>query len=356
MMGISSAGGADDGAADPYAAAIGHYASAGRSDLVKTHWERPVSVGLIRQALQHLRAGGAGPAIHALDVGAGAGEGFDLLDAAVRQAQHPLSFRYTALDRSSAMLRLAVERLAGRAGLITPIAADIVDYPYTDDPAQLYLSSGAPYSELSDAAFGLVLEGICAAISRRPQPAAMIVDVYGRYCPAWLPVSAPRWVYSMSFFRDTQWPPTRDMAFYTPGQIEHLFTGLLTGDLRARLVRLAFADRSVFAGRHTAGGAYNPRLPRIRTIVNALLAGDTAVAPAALHIPADTVRETRGFRDLGEQAAKTLASRVDRWNELARQEPLSTLLARLHALNDGFGADAIGAGHYLTMLAFFSAG
>ena len=355
-MSISPAGRAGDGAADPYAAAIGHYASAGRSDLVKTHWERPVWVRLIRQALHHLHAGGAGAAIHALDVGAGAGEGFDLLDAAVRQAQHPLSFRYTALDRSSAMLRLAVERLAGRAGLITPVAADIADYPYTDDPAQLYLSSGAPYSELSDAAFRLVLERICAAISRRRQPAAVIVDVYGRYCPAWLPVSAPRWVYSMSFFRDTQRPPTIDMAFYTPGQIEQLFTGLLTGDLRARLVKLAFADRSVFACLHTAGGAYNPRLPPIRTIMNALLAGDTAVAPAALHIPADAIHGTQGFRDLGRQAANTLTSRVDRWNELVRHEPLSTLPSLLHALNDGFSPDAIGVGHYLTMLAFFSAG
>lgn len=359
MRSNSPTGGSGAGVAadDPYAAAVHHYASARRSDLVKTLWERPVLVRLVGRALRHLRGepGNSGAALHALDVGAGAGEGFDLIAAAALAVGHPSTFRYTALDRSDVMLRLAVTRLEKRAELIKPVVGDMADHRYTDDPAQLYLSSGAPYSELTVAQLTTAVRRICAAISCSRQSAALILDVYGRYCPAWLPVSAPRWLYSMNFFYDTEWPPTREMGFYTPGQLDCILAAALTEELRGRLTEVTFVDRSVFAGRHTTTCAYNPQLPRIRTIVNAVLAGDTAAVPA-LRVPSEAVLETPAFRSLDEQAAQTLSARIDSWNELVRCGPTGSLTTRLHALNDSIGAAAIGGGHYLTMLALFAAG
>jgi hypothetical protein len=253
------------------------------------------------------------------------------------------------------MLQLAERRL-GVAERFTPVVDDMKHYPYADDPAQLYLSVGAPYSELSEAQLGSVLGDIFTAIACSPEPAVLIVDVYGRYCPAWLPVSGERWAYSMTFFQDTVRPPTREMSFYTPRQLELLLVEALKGGLSTRLAELTFIDRSIFGSRHTATGAYNASLPQIRMILNEVLAGDKRLVPK-LYIPPEAVTQTLTFQELDGKTARRLDLAITQWNQLlVRQDtPLPRLVASLEALNNNIGKSAVGVGHYLTMIAYFSA-
>src|SRR5438094_7210600 len=97
---------------DPYAsAAVGHYLSPGRTDYVKALWERPQMIALLRDALGFIRPEPAVPGpLRVVDLGAGAGEGYDLIMAAGLPAGSLLE--YVAVDRSRAMLGLLSRHLA----------------------------------------------------------------------------------------------------------------------------------------------------------------------------------------------------------------------------------------------------
>jgi len=78
----------------------------------------------------------------------------------------------------------------------------------------------------------------------------------------------------MSFFCDTPTPPEMEMSFYTPRRLLVQVNRALSGcEMRSRVRGIPFADRSIFTSRHTSTGLYNPRIPRIRDVVNGLLSG-----------------------------------------------------------------------------------
>ncbi|ADD45700.1 class I SAM-dependent methyltransferase [Stackebrandtia nassauensis] len=338
------------GETDLYADALGHYRSPDRGDAVKVDWERPDYVGLLRVALRHVRAGRRG--IRVVDLGAGAGEGWWLTRAALGRGVH---FGYTAVDSSPSLLALGERRLGGEAGVRFRLT-DMRDFDFAADPTDVYLSVGAPFSELDEESFAEVVRGIGMAVASRRGPSAVVLDVYGRDCLSWIPVAADRRTYSMTFFLDAASPPTRDMRFYTRGRLERVIHNGLTDAARNRLTGLVFSDRCVFSSRHTLTGAYNPDVPRLRTAVNALINGeDVPDGDRGLVIP-----EKAYLPHLGATPShRALARTVDTWNKTVHTGLLGgrrSLARSLRGLNQITGTAAAGIGHYLTVVALFAAG
>lgn len=340
---------------DQYAGAIGHYSSPGRADAVKKLWERPAFEDILVTALRYV--GDQHGPLRVIDIGAGTAEGFKLLSRAATRAIPSKPFAYTGIDTSRAMLDLAAAQLEAEAVAPELVHADMVHYDFSSSPADLYMSTGAPYSELTECQLSKCLTHLFHAIESSSSPSVVIVDVYGANCLAWLPVAAPRRTYSMSFFLDTESPPTREMGFYTPSDLGRIFYNSLTGRARRRLDALKFHDRSIFTSRQTTTGLYNEGLPPLRTIVNEILMGQgTHQLVETLHIPSIASSALELLQQRDKRSAVQLEQLVRCWNSIVQRHnspPYSPLLHALHDLNSSSGLDSVGFGHYLTMVAFF---
>ncbi|MGW7410195.1 class I SAM-dependent methyltransferase [Streptomyces sp. NPDC054833] len=306
-------------------------------------------------ALRYL--GGQHRPLHIIDIGAGAGEGFSLLSRAVERAIPSKPFTYTGIDASRAMLDLAAAQMDSEVGATELVHADMIHYDFSSCPADLYMSTGAPYSELTERQLCTCLTRQFHAIERSSSPSVVIVDVYGTNCLAWLPVAAPRRTYTMSFFLDTKSPPTREMRFYVPSDLGRIFHKALTAQAWRRLDALNFYDRSIFSSRHTTTGLYNADLPPLRTILNEILGGHrTHRLVEALHIPSKASSALERLQQRDKRSAVLLEQLIRRWNRRVQRHnspPYSPLLHALHDLNSTSGRKSVGVGHYLTMVAFF---
>ncbi len=334
----------------PYRGASAHYTSPGRRDEVKRHWEEPASAAVLARAVEQLPEASRRRPLRVLDVGAGTGDGLQLLRRALRE--HDLAVEgldYVGLDADAEMVGTARElhRDDPEAGF----EQHDVRLPLPPRPVDLVMSAGVPFShltvdEMHDALTALVSAG------RGDAPTALVVDVLGRHSVEWpRHWGTRRWTYAMSFFSGIDEVPTSEMTTYAR---DDLLGAVDTAVTRAgaRLLSAEFHDRAVAVGRHTATLAFNDAIPRYRDLVNELLRGEAerdlgelAFAPPAGDAPPEVHAFFAAFSEawnvrLTEAAA--LEQRVGA-NPRTRLALARSLRALEHGLERG-----LGVGHSLT--------
>jgi hypothetical protein len=342
-----------------YEHGLAHYSSLARSDFVKRTWERPQFVRLLADALSHIfgRAKSS-VTLKVVDIGAGAGEGYGLVRDAFVALDLTPRFHYLAIDSSRSMLALGEKKISSIdkvAGEVQFFADDMRSADYLSHSADLFLSVGVPYSHLREAELQEVSWRIFEAMAARPSPSVAIFDVLGRYSIEWLPLSGERVrEYEMSFFSNTEKAPVFPMTFYSRDDLANALSTGIHQKLGRRIEQTRYWDRSVFVGRHTATGLYNERLPRIRSLVNALAASADAT-PEQITSSLSLRREDIGIGDvtLPEEIAEYLEDRRRSWNravELFSEERLSTtkVCEALRSAERADQASGVGAGHSLT--------
>lgn len=294
-----------------YEAAVAHYLSPSRRDAVKRLWEEPVNHQVIAAALDGLDRLG-GPASHELDVsrpltvvdiGAGTGDGLTLFEGGLQRAARPeRPWRYIGIDPDPAMIE-AGQALHQDRPTAAFVEGDVRDDLPVDE-ADVYLSAGVPWSHLTHTEFTEALSTLFTTIARARRPAAVVLDVLGRYSIEWTPRWAlDQWDYAMSFFEGAGDDHiAAPMSFHSRSSLDQ---ALRSAERRSGVAVAAssYRDRSVMVGRHTATGTFNPSLPRYRSAVNALYAGDTTLDLAELRFtpPAHAAPEavTRFFAEFG---------------------------------------------------------
>ncbi|GGV21691.1 class I SAM-dependent methyltransferase [Streptomyces spectabilis] len=267
---------------DAYAPGLDHYASRHRRDAVKRLWEEPVTFSILRAALAQVPTSRS---LSVMDIGCGAGEGLHLLRAlhATRALADLPRITYRGLDLDEGLLRLAAR---------THHEEDDAEFWHGDiredlpeDPFDLYLSCGVPYSHLTADELLAALTRVFTAVRRNRTRSVVVVDVLGRYSLEWVPNwGRARWPYRMSFFQSDQEAQDVPMTFWDAGGLRDCI-GQAARNAGAHMERQQLFDRSIMVGRHTATGQFNPQLPPYRTLINLLEDGD-AVPLEDLRAPA----------------------------------------------------------------------
>lgn len=262
----------DTARAGAYAGAVDHYLSPSRRDAVKILWEEPATRTLLDEVVGRLADN---TMMRVLDVGCGAGDGLSLLRSAPGCRQRtlaPTGFNYVGLDFDEQLLD-AARLLHGDADNVRFVHGDVRD----GVPAgayDLYLSCGVPYSHLTEVELEQVLVSLFAAARGNANPAAIMVDVLGRYSIEWTSRwDQQRWPYRMSFFDSDQPAASADMTCYSGAELKAVLRQ--AADLAdCQLTGIACRDRSIMVGRHTSTGEFASDLPPYRTLVNDLVDPD----------------------------------------------------------------------------------
>ncbi len=295
------AGGEHPGAQRTYESAVanGFYLRdqgglAGKTDNVRRYWEDQINrydlhdfIGpLVERKKKNLSR------IRVLDLGAGAGEGYEVLTN-LRKEGDSLRSReidvlpeemisaYTGLDISPAMVRQARASYDG----ISKVHFEVADLgcglgPAKDHlPYDLYFSSYASLSHLTDDQLRGLIEEM---VDHAPSQAIFVADLLGRYSYEWPcywsgpeDPSQPMRPYSMSYLypasvRDQISIERFPVRFWGGQEFDEFFTSI--AESRGAKVRAKkLSDRSVLVGRHVDTAEYNPSpLPPIRQTVNRL--------------------------------------------------------------------------------------
>jgi SAM-dependent methyltransferase len=344
-----------------YASAIPHYLSPDRRDPVKRYWEEPFSQAVLRSAVAGLPT--ASHAVRVLDIGAGTGDGFALLSSALQNpdaAGLPApAVDYVGMDFDPDMVVTANE-LHEQTPNVTFVQGDVLD-GVPDEPFDLYMSAGVPYSHLSTDELAVALSGITHNIKVHDRAAAVVVDVLGRYSLEWAANwDKQSWDYEMTFFQESTEAVGAEMTFHSR---ESLDAAIRTACDAGGLVvdHLDYYDRSIMVGRHTATRTFNKSIPAYRLLINRLYEGDCDldlgelrlgaidnVAPAYVSTFFDAFREAWNGR---------ITSALDLEHALGTPSPMSRrgLAEKLCALEYGL-QPGFGSGHSLIGVAYLHAG
>lgn len=262
-----------------YHGAAAHYLSSGRRDPVKRLWEEPFSRTMIADAVGSLGLDRSDP-VRVIDIGAGIGDGFVLLEGALNVGDKVPAvggrlISYLGLDIDPEMVATARDQYRDRA-YIEFVQADVRE-ELPDDPFDVYMSAGVPYSHLTSEELAAVLCNIFSAVRKNRRRSAVLIDVLGRYSIEWQSQwEKSCWEYHMSFFSDSSEVITAPMTFYSRSSLWDCISEAVQ-ETGISLVNIDFFDRSVAVGRHTATGTFHPGLPPYRLLLNQLFDGDTAV-------------------------------------------------------------------------------
>lgn len=348
-----------------YDAAVGHYLSPGREDFVKLAWERPQFGRLLSDAIAFLAASSSDlKTLRVVDLGCGTGEGHNLTAAAVSRQSRRIAFDYHGIDLSVAMQSVARRRISNHPRCIDArfTQADVRSLDFSCFPADLYLSVGGLYSHLTQAElYGVARELFQTALAATG-PLVIVFDVLGRYSLDWLPLATmPHRLYSMSFFVSTAEPPSIHATFYGQAELEALLRDVIPPALAPRLKSTTFWDRSIFVGRHSATGQYNPLLPPLRPHIDALAHSRSLSHGLLAKMRVDDERIGLDRVELPNDVRWRIISKCERWNttldELARNETINCSLAceRLRAVDQEDDRNGLGIGHSLTAVLMFDA-
>ncbi len=253
------------------AKATDHYLSSSRRDGVKINWEEPFSCMVYQRAIQRIRYRHQQP-LRTLDVGAGTGDGFALLNNPYitdSGLYRPEDIQYLGLDVNSEMVRTASALYLDCDNARFQVA-DVRD-GIPNAPFDLYLSCGVPYSHLTSDELSQTLLRLFRNVRRHGVAASLIIDVLGRYSIEWVPMWGQSWWdYQMSFFKSDGETRPMMMSFYDAAQLCRLIQEAAAA-AQCPIAEMECFDRSIMAGRHTATGDFTPNLPPYRTLVNSLL-------------------------------------------------------------------------------------
>lgn len=301
-----------------YAPGIDHYASPQRRDAVKKLWEEPVTFQILQAALAQVPRS---ERLNVMDIGCGAGEGLHLLRAldATRSAPALPRLTYRGLDLDAGLLSLAAR---------THHDEDDAEFWHGDvrkdlpeEPFDLYLSCGVPYSHLTAEELRSTLTSLLSTVRRHRTRSVIVIDVLGRYSLEWAPRwDETRWPYRMSFFRSAQPAEEVPMTFWDAGSLGACIRAAAT-DADCGIERQQLFDRSIMVGRHTTTGHFNPGLPPYRTLINRLENGAT--------VPLEELRAP-AVDDRAPQAVQAFFKRfAHEWNAVVDAAAASPRAAEL---------------------------
>jgi len=263
---------------------------AGKFDNVRRYWEGQITRFTLADVLQGVveRKQAAGERLRVLDLGAGAGEGYEILTSLKRRDTPPgpedvelvtpdLLEAYKGLDISTAMVEQGQETYAqvpnvdfARADLARGLG-DVV----RDEAYDVYMSCYGPLSHLTNAALERLLDDICRHAGSR---FVFMADLVGHFSyewqDSWSRPEAELRPYSMSYLYPREfWDEVDIERFplrYWTGARFDAFIRDLVARRGGRVVDHRLVDRSVLVGRHMNTAEFNADVQPLRQAVNSL--------------------------------------------------------------------------------------
>lgn len=264
----------------------------GKYDNVRAHWEDAMTRVALRPFVRERveRCVREGRGVRILDLGCGAGQGYehliridsrdlDLADEhryVLRPEQIEL---YLGLDLSDAMVEQGRQNYAGMPSVkfsVADLREGLAD-ARSKAPFDIYFSSYGALSHLDAAS----LRRCLCDIAKHAKPGAVVVlDLLGRFSPEWPSYWNAKTEdekvrpYSMSYLyapneRRSGAVETFPIRFWTGEEIRDLARGVSEAcSVDVRVGELL--DRSIFVGRHVDTGDYGTSLPALRSAVNRL--------------------------------------------------------------------------------------
>ena len=260
----------------------------GKYDNVRTFWEDQVTRFVLRPFIKSRVADAAarGRKLRILDLGCGAGQGYELItripasDLSLEEMPRYVLGRdqielYFGLDLSEAMIEQGRENYRGQEyfRFETGDLREGLGPARKEKPFDVYFSSYGSLSHLDSDA----LRGCLRSVAEHAEPGAIVVlDLVGRYSPEWPGYWSSKddvLPYSMSYLyqeeeRRSQKVEIFPLRFWTGEGIVSLCEE--TASWPARLKPVEIVDRSVFVGRHLDTNEYGAVLPPLRSGVNSL--------------------------------------------------------------------------------------
>lgn len=278
----------------------------GKHDNVRTYWEDELTRSALRPFLRERLAActAQGRGLRVLDLGCGAGQGYELLtqirdhDGGLEELPgHVLDSAdldvYLGVDLSAAMVAQgrANYRSVERVRFESADLREDLGPAAAERPFDMYFSSYGSLSHLSASH----LEERMVQIARHAGPGAVVVlDLLGRFSLEWpgywyASTDAEKTrPYSMSYLFDEDERAmgkveTFPLRFWTGREVRELC--LRVSEQAGRQLRVAeMFDRSIFVGRHIDTGEYGARLPPLRRLVNSLYEHNVHTPLAQLEI------------------------------------------------------------------------
>ncbi|MBW4594078.1 MAG: class I SAM-dependent methyltransferase [Brasilonema angustatum HA4187-MV1] len=254
---------------DRYKSAVNHYLSPKRKDSVKSEWEELFSCTVIGQAIQKLEQTYSPKSLRIMDFGCGIGGGLVLVQNALDYVGlHGKDIYYFGLDNSLEMVKVAEKKWED-----TPnVNFQVTDFRFNipDQPTEIYLSCGVPYSHLTKEETRHTLENIFRVIKKNQTQSLVVIDVLGQYSIEWVSQwNHSRWPYRMSFLAEGQEQESMMMTCYYSPELKQMIHEAAEQE-NCKISDLEFFDRSIMVGRHTSTREYNPVIPPYREVINSL--------------------------------------------------------------------------------------
>lgn len=303
----------------------------GKYDNVRAYWEdeltRVALRPLVKERVEACQAVGRG--VRILDLGCGAGQGYELLtridqsDLDLQEEHRYVLPRerievYLGIDLNEAMVSQGQENYRSasnvrfrRGDLREGLGAALEEKPF-----DIYFSSYGALSHLE----GTALQRCLGEIVRHAQLGAIVVlDLVGRYSPEWPGYWSARTEaekvrpYSMSYLypaaeRHDGMVERFPLRFWTGDEI-HALCADLQREHGVPVRALEVLDRSIFVGRHVDTGEYGTCLPPLRSLVNQLYEQNVRTKLDRMHV---TYRPVEGAEELNQFFTKMASC----WNVL----------------------------------------
>lgn len=324
----------------------------GKDDNVRRYWEDQVTRYAARDFVESLvtRKRGTLSRIRVLDLGAGAGEGYEILTSLKKKAGGSLAAKevevlptdtlggYKGLDISPEMVAQGEQTYADNPKVEFAVAdlADGLGEAKADPPYDIYFSSYGSLSHLHDDELQRLIEDV---YDHFDGAAIFIADLVGRYSFEWQSFweepdgGTKMHEYSMSYLYP---PEMRDRAkaqrfplrYWGGEEFDDFFTRLVESK-GGRIARRRIWDRSILVGRHMDTAEFNPRAQPIRAAVNHLHEFDQRTDLESLlfdYSPKRGFPDVNRFFEFFQMAWNTVThsaiEALERWDDAAwLQEP-----------------------------------
>jgi len=299
----------------------------GKKDNVRKYWEDVFIKTGVRPALESLLA--AAGKLRIIDLGAGSGEGLELLThippSRPVRSSNPFVLDedrievYEGVDLSPAMVAQGRANYRGKP-YARFIEADLSDgfFRQSEPPFHVYFSSYCSLSHLTACELEQLSQQIFAHAANG---SIMIYDVHGRYSPEW-PVYWDRNVdeqlpYNMAYLLppEEQDPKTADWFNVTYWTGEELVRSVRRASLAAgvKVNVLTLKDRSILVGRHMDTCFFKPVRFAVRHQVNRLFDRDYRGETAGLGLDLDSLI---GGRNLCREAERRIRDYHATWSSV----------------------------------------
>ena len=265
----------------------------GKYDNVRQYWEDQITRYALHDFIEPLAVSKQYDLsrIRILDLGAGTGEGYEILTS-LRKEKDNLASReidvlpdeilgyYKGIDVSQAMVTEG-QRIYEDNSKVEFIVGDLskgLNVVNSDHPYDIYFSSYGSLSHLNDSEMQLLITDIC---NHFQDTCIFVVDLVGRYSFEWQPYwnkpgtdETNMRQYSMSYL----YPPEMldkieterfPLRYWGSTEIDDLVEKIVL-DTGCLVSKKQIRDRSVFVGRHMNTREYNPCAQPIRGAVNSL--------------------------------------------------------------------------------------